>query len=161
MKSLLKTALIFLFVVVGFTACETPQGRSGIPGPPGPPGPPGENGFAYFNVEYYDIGQWALAANGRYFFAEVNAPAITMNVFYDGVVVGYIVYEYDTHREYHVPLPFDIYKSEYDQYGQYVTWTETVSFDVMPGKITFYYEPSDFYTGKIPPPCMFKTVAMW
>jgi len=144
MKSLLKTALIFLFVIFGFTACEGPQG------------PPGRDGFAYFDVQYYNIKQWALAANGRYFFAEVNAPAITTNVFYNGVVVGYIVYEYGTHREYHIPLPFDIYYNTADD-----SWTETVSFEVMPGKVTFYYEPSDFYTLDSPPPCMFKVVAMW
>ena len=155
MKSLLKTALIFLFVIFGFTACEGPQGL------PGPPGPQGADGFAYIDVQYYDIRQWALSANGKYFFSEVNAPAITSNVLYNGAIVGYIVYDYDTHREYHIPLPYDIYYNTVDNYGNTISWTETVSFDVMQGKITFYYEPSDFYTLDSPPPCMFKVVAMW
>ena len=149
MKSLLKPALILLFIVLGVTACEGPQG------------PPGRDGFANFDVQYYNIKQWALAANGKYFFAEVNDPAITTNVLYNGVVVGYIVYDYDTHREYHVPLPFDIYYNSVNEFGNPISWTETVSFDVMPGKVTFYYEPSDFFTGDAPPPCMFKIVAMW
>jgi hypothetical protein len=140
-----------LFIVIGFTACEGPQGR---------PGPPGKDGFAYFDVQYYNIRQWALAANGSHFFAEVDAPAITMNVFYDGAIVGYIVYDYDKPSEMHVPLPYDIYYNEVMD-GQLVSWTETVSFDIVPKKITFYYEPSDFFTGKIPPPCMFKVVTMW
>ena len=150
MKSLLKPALILLFAILGFTACEGPQG------PPGVPGPPGQNGYAYMEAKYYDIRQWALAANGRYFFAEVDAPFITTDVFYNGAIVGYIVYNYDTHREVHVPLPYDIY---YNEPG--LQWTETVSYDLVPGKITFYYEPDDFYTGDTPPACMFKVVAMW
>jgi len=155
MKSLLKPVLIFLFVIFGLTACEGPQG------PQGPPGKPGADGWAYFDVKYYDIVNWALAANGKYFFAEVNAPAITKDVFYNGAIVGYIVYNYDTHREIHVPLPYDIYYNDIDIYGNLIQWTETISFDVMPGKITFYYEPDDFFTDDAPPPCMFKIVAMW
>jgi hypothetical protein len=141
-------------MIFGFTACI-------VDGPQGPPGPPGANGFAYFYVKYYNISQWALAANGKYFFSEVSEPAITTDIFYNGAIVGYIVYDYDTHREVHVPLPYDIYYNTTDQYGNIISWTETVSFDVMPGKITFYYEPSDFFTGDIPPSCMFKIVAMW
>ena len=158
MKSLLKTALICLFIVFGFTACEGPQGPQG---PPGVPGPSGSDGWAYFDVKYYTITRWALAANGTYFFSEVSAPAITTNVFYNGVVVGYIVYGYDTPKEVHIPLPYDIYYNETDNYGNLFQWTETVSFDVMPGKVTFYYEPDDFYTDDTPPACMFKIVSLW
>ena len=151
MKSLLKPALILLFAILGFTACEGPQG------------PPGMDGYAYLDARYYNVTQWALAANGRYFFAEVNAPAITASVFDYGAIVGYLVYNYNTHREVHIPLPYDIYYNEFDQYGNIIfQWTETVSFDVMPGRITFYYEPNDFDTNAtIPPACMFKVVAMW
>jgi len=143
MKSLLKTALIFLFIACNFTACITRQ-----------------EGWAYFDTRYYDIRQWALAANGRYFFAEVDAPAITSNVFSNGVVVGYLV-ENLAHREVHIPLPYEMFHNETDNYGNTTSWTETVSFDIVPGRITFYYEPSDFFTGDIPPACMFKIVAMW
>jgi hypothetical protein len=157
MKSLLKTALILLFAIFCFTACEGPQGPPGVPGHPGQNGQDGLDGWgAYFDVQYYDIRQWTLAANGRYFYAEVSAPAITTDVFYNGAIVGYIVYNYNTSREVHIPLPYDIY---YNEPG--LQWTETVSFDLVPGKITFYYEPDDFYTGDIPPACMFKVVAMW
>jgi len=148
MKSLLKPVLIFLFVVLGFTACRGPQG---------PQGPPGANGWAYFDVKYYSITRWALASNGTYFFSEVDNPAITFNVLDKGVVVGYIVYDYNTPNEVHVPLPFDIY---FNDNG--VQWTETVSFEVTKGRITFYYEPDDFNTvATKPPACMFKIVAMW
>jgi hypothetical protein len=161
MKSLLKLALIFSVIIFGFTACIETPGRQGAQGPPGPPGPPGEDGWAYYDVKYYEIKQWALAANGRYFFSEVNAPAITTNVLYNGVIFGYLVYNYDTNKERHIPLPYDIYYNTTDQYGNITSWTETVSFEITPGKITFYYEPSDFYTGDIPQACMFKIVAMW
>ena len=160
MKSLLKTLPIFLFVIFGLTACIGPQGPQGIPGPSGPQGPPGSGDWAYIDVKYYNIRQWTLASNGKYFFSVVNNDAITNNVFYNGVIVGYLVQNYETSREVHIPLPYDIYYNQVDN-GNTTSWTETVSFDVVPGRITFYYEPSDFFTGDIPPACMFKIVAMW
>ena len=155
MKSLLKPALILLFAIFCFTACEGPQG------PPGVPGPPGQNGYAYSDVRYYEINsrQWFLA-NG-YYFAEVAAPAITMNVLDKGAIVGYLVYNYNTGNEVQIPLPYDIYFYESNQ-GGILQWTETVSFEISLGKITFYYEPDDFNTtATTPPSCMFKVVAMW
>jgi len=149
MKSLLKSTLVFLFIVLGFTACEGPQG------------PPGEDGWAYIDVKYYTISRWALAAEGTYFFAEVSSPAITNNVFLNGVVMGYLVQNYDEPSEVHIPLPYEMFYNEYNENGYLEQWTETVSFDIMPGSIAFYYEPSDFFTGITPPSLMFKIVAMW
>jgi len=153
MKLLLKCTLIFLFVAIGFTSCV-------VDGPQGPQGPPGKDGWSYIDVKYYTVSRWALAANGRYFFHEMANPAITNYVFDKGVVTGYLVYNFNQNNEYHVPLPFDIYYNEY-QNGILTQWTETVSFDIMPGLITFYYEPSDFFTGVTPPSCTFKVVATW
>ena len=149
MKSLLKSTLVFLFIVLGFTACEGPQG------------PPGEDGWSYIDVKYYTISRWALAADGTYFFAEVSNSAITDYVFDKGVVVGYLVQDYNKANELHIPLPYEMFYNEYDVYGNLVQWSETVSFDIMPGSIGFYYKPSDFYTGLTPPSLTFKIVAMW
>jgi hypothetical protein len=160
MKFLLKPALIFLFAILGFTGCVM-EGPRGPQGPSGPAGPPGADGWAYYDVQYYNISRWSLAANGKYFYSEVSAPAITTNVFDKGVIVGYLVYDWNKPTEVHIPLPFDIYHNEYNDFGILESWTETVSFDVMPGRVTFYFEPSDFYTGDIPPTYMFKVVSMW
>jgi len=154
MKSLLKCALIFLFVAIGFTSCVV-EGRQG------PQGPPGKDGWSYIDVKYYTVSRWALAANGRYFFHEMNNPAITNYVFDKGVVTAYLVRNFNQNNEYHIPLPYEMFCDGYDNSGIYMQWTETVSFDIMPGLITFYYEPSDFYTGVAPPSCTFKVVATW
>jgi hypothetical protein len=156
MKSLFKLTLAFLVIAFSFTGCII-DGATGPQGPPGPPGPPGESGWAYIDVKYFNITRWTLAGNGRYFYAEVNNPAITNNVLYNGVVYGSLVMNYELSNEIHIPLPYDKYCSDND--GN--QWTETVSFDIMTGRITFYYEISDFYTGNNPPACMFKIVAMW
>jgi hypothetical protein len=148
MKYLLKPALIFLFAVLGFTGCIIES-------------TPTSDGWAHYDVKYYTITQWMLHPSNRLFVADVSAPAITTDVLYNGVIVGYIIYGYNTRDEVHIPLPYDIYHNEIDKYGVLASWTETVSFDVMPGRITFYYEPSDFITSKPPPPCTFKVVAMW
>ena len=156
MKSLLKLGLIFLFVVCGFTACIAPQG------PQGPPGPPGADGYVNRYTHYYNITRWNLAANGQYFFAEVSEPAITYEVFIHGVIVGYLVQNYDYSNETHIPLPYEMFYNNYDNYGNIIQqWTETVSYEVVPGRITFYFEPSDFYTGYTPPAMWFKIAAMW
>ena len=149
MKSLLKPLLILLFAVCSVTACIAPQGPQG---PAGPPGTPGADGYVYFDVQYYNITRWNLAANGEYFFAEVSNAAITNKVFLYGAVVGYLVIDYDKSSELHIPLPHEMFFNGY---------SETVSFDIMPGSIAFYYKPSNFDTNYTPPPLCFKIVAMW
>jgi hypothetical protein len=144
MKKNLKAAVFVLFLSMSLMSCV------------GPEGPAGPEGWANIRIYYYTVSRWSLSANRTYFFAEMNCPDLTANVLYNGTVSAYLVIDYGAVNETHVPLPYDIYYNDSD-----AQWTETVSFDMRQNEITFYYEPSDFYTQYAPPSCMFKVVVMW
>lgn len=119
-------------------------------------GPPGNDGSANFSIAYFTISNWNLSSDNSYFYADVNYPDLTDFVYNEGVIVGYLMQNFDTEYEYQVPLPFDIYYNTEEG-----SWTETVSMDFVPGSIRFYYEPSDFFTGFVPPVCTFKIALVW
>ncbi len=125
-------------------------------GPEGPMGPPGENGSANFSIAYFTVDQWILSDDQAYFYADVSYSDLTTFVYNEGVIVGYLMQNFNTDMEYQVPLPFDIYYN-----NEEASWTETISFDFVPGSIRFYYEPSDFFTGFTPPACTFKIALVW
>jgi hypothetical protein len=138
---------VLLSLLLGFVACE---------GPTGPPGRDGADGWANIAVAYYTITSWQISAGENYFYADVDFPELTEFVYNEGVVNGYYMQNFNASDEVQIPLPFDIYFNE-----DGVSWTETISFDIVPGNIRFYYEPSDFFIGFNPPVCTFKIALTW
>lgn len=141
MKNILILILIF---TISISSCT------------GPEGPPGQDGSANFSIAYFTISNWILSDDNTYFYADVDYPELTPFVYNEGLTVGYLMQNFDSELEYQVPLPFDIYNNTEE-----ASWTETISFDFIPGSIRFYYEPSDFFTGFTPPVSTFKIALVW
>ena len=148
-KSLTYILLLFL----AFMSCEGPTGPAG---PPGRDGQDGLDGYVNFSIAYYTISTWTVSEDETYFYADVDYPELTEFVYNEGAVVGYYMLDYNLSSEVQIPLPYDIYNNT-----QTDSWTETISYDFVPGNIRFYYEPSDFFVGFNPPVCTFKIALLW
>ncbi|MFT3994063.1 MAG: hypothetical protein QM660_07135 [Dysgonomonas sp.] len=76
----------------------------------------------------------------EYYFDE---PKITKKIYDDAVIVGSYFADLETQDEKQRMLP-DVYTySEKLDNGSVVIYTETISFDVAPGKVGFYIQASD------------------
>jgi len=60
--------------------------------------------------------------------------------------------------EVQTPLPFTVPLGEEGNGGKDILWTETVSFDFSPGRVTFYVNYSDFVTRVRPGTITFRVV---
>lgn len=148
---MIKKVLFLIAAAFAFAACE------------GPMGPPGQDGFganrAVFTVTVEEQ-SWQLEnANGLnpYFWASVDAPEITNEVYKTGDVQVYlIVNPGDTQNEFQCPLNYS-YPNR-NQEGQ--LWTDYYSFVFMPGAIELYVDYSDFAEEQ-PPYQEFRVVVTW
>lgn len=152
----MKKLFLFLIVSLLFCACEGPQG---IPGEPGT----GTNWrVVNFTVKSTD---WVLVGSAddydSYYMAEFDLPSLSTFIYEEGNVQGYMFINLDDKTEVQTTLPYIAY------YGQPVTtttenlWTESYSFDFMPGSVAFYVRYSDFYTSNRPGTCSFRVVMTW
>lgn len=102
----------------------------------------------YYNVvnvqKRYKVNrnQWVQASDedfGTYFYCQIREPALTNDIFNNGVMMGYL---YVVHSGSNVPglylLPFDDFfkKNEFQ-------WTEQVSCAFSPGYVTFMLKYDD------------------
>lgn len=145
----MKKVLYALMIATAcaFTACVGPQG------PKGEPGRDGHDGIDGL-VRYYNIpvqvnqNEWAYSNfdNNNYFFATINMPEITWDIYEHGNVMVYREYEPGTNSATQTPLPYVRHKEYlYDQSTS--TWgfyTETVDYEFTQGKLTIFYTASDF-----------------
>ena len=109
----------FLFLVIlslTLFSCEGPMG------PQGPQGVPGEGMFWKYYTYTVKSQDWQL----------VTSP--------DGLNTYYM---YEFQNKDITPLPYTIHKGEADG-DNALLWTETYTYDYMPGSVAFYVQYSDF-----------------
>ena len=151
----MKRLTFLLFAILVFASCEGPMGPMGPPGPSGDQGEPD----AYWHSVNITINKWDLATTNDHFYANFSVPALTDYIYNNGVVVAYI----ETSGSYKTPLPYTRYNREpsvipgEDDY----LWSELIDFTYAPGVMTFYSNPSDFFTGIDPEPLKIKVVFVW
>ena len=117
----------FLFLVIlslTLFSCEGPMG------PQGPQGVPGEGMFWKYYTYTVKSQDWQL----------VTSPD---DLYIDGYVLGYLVQTPGADNEVITPLPYTIHKGEADG-DNAMLWTETYTYDYMPGSVAFYVQYSDF-----------------
>lgn len=132
---------LMLFIAGMFTACVGPQGEPGMPGRDGKDGPTIKNIVVNVNKEHW---QYTNNNNNNCFFATVDMPEITENVFDYGIVKVYRLYDFDSSNATQIELPYVRHKEEQNTAGDWIFYTETVDYDYGIGKMTIYYTESDF-----------------
>ncbi|MDR2388755.1 MAG: hypothetical protein LBD89_03080 [Tannerellaceae bacterium] len=83
-------------------------------------------------------------------------PTLTEFIYREGVVLGYQVVNYGTSDELLRPLPDTWAIAENNKY-----WSESITFDYMPGSVAFYVGYSDFATFIRPGTMTFKLTMIW
>ena len=89
---------------------------------------------------------WQYSNQGinNYFYAGVDVPEITENVFNKGEVKAYLVKDrYDSYYARKHALPYVMHKEEYIN-DNWIFWTETVDFTYGKGWAEFNFRASDF-----------------
>ena len=119
----------FLFLVIlslTLFSCEGPMG------PQGPQGVPGEGMFWKCYTYTVKSQDWQLVTSpdglNTYYMYEFQNKDITDDLYIDEVIT---------------PLPYTIHKGEADE-DNALLWTETYTYDYMPGSVAFYVQYSDF-----------------
>ncbi len=138
----MRKILLFIFVVVTFTACK------GDEGPMGPQGEPGYGTDWYTKTITIRKSQWKLSGEenslNSYYYAEVSIPELTSLVYKDGAVIAYIESDYGIKNN----LPYILHRGSVNsETGKEYLWTQTYDFDFEVGYMTFYLTYSDFMTG--------------
>ena len=129
---------LFVVLAVVLTSCE------------GKPGRDGRDGL----VNYYKIpvqinqNEWSYTNfdNNNYFYATINMPEITNDIYQHGNMMVYREYDTGTSSATQTPLPYVRHK-EYLADEATNTWgfyTETVDYEFTVGKLTIFYTASDF-----------------
>ena len=143
----MRKILYFLFALLIITSCE---------GPMGPPGPQGDDAIANWKIIDIDIPKWELDETGTFFYAHISVPELTDFIYTDGVVMAYHE-TVSNNGNYKTPLPYTRYNQETDGY----LWSELLDFTFNPGWVTFYSNPSDFFTGIKPDPVYLTLALIW
>ena len=136
MKRLIYGLLVVVAVVL--TSCQ------------GKPGKDGRDGlFNYYNIPIQiNQNEWSYsnAENNNYFFASIDMPEITWDIYQHGNVMVYREYDQGTSKAVQTPLPYTRH-NEYLANDSTQTWgffTETVDYEFTAGKMTIFYTASDF-----------------
>ncbi|MDR2118032.1 MAG: hypothetical protein LBP25_00645 [Tannerellaceae bacterium] len=150
----MKKMLFALPALIALLSCE---------GPMGPMGPPGETGVeTQWKSIYYTVKEndWRLkggqGAPNSYYQFEFEEPELSEFIYKEGVVMGYTVENSGTLEEVLRPLPDTWPIAD----GPDV-WSESVTFDYMPGSVAFYVGYSDFATNILPRTMKFKLMMIW
>lgn len=135
MKKLLLLAIISLTLF----SCE---------GPMGPQGVPGEGMYWKYYTYTVKSQDWELVntadgLNTYYMFVFKNDD-ITDDLYLNGYALGYLVLSPGTNDEVITPLPYTIHRGSTDSQEEKKLWTETFTYDYMPGSVAFYVQYSDF-----------------
>lgn len=145
----MKKNLLALFVLAFvFLSCE------------GPEGPPGESmNWHVADITVYSH-EWEEEWDGDtpYYVCIKDYPID--NYIYDfGHVFAYYYIRYGEANEAQTLLPRYLEFLKFEP-GQNVAWTESITYDYMPGSIAFYYQYSDFAEVQ-PPTEHFRIVMNW
>jgi hypothetical protein len=144
----MKKLLFALLPAVCFLSCdgtaEPPEGQT-------------QWKYIYYTVERQD---WELVgvsgAPNSFYEYSFRAPEITDFIYKEGVVMGYVVDNPGAANEVLRPLP-DTWPVGDGPHA----WTESVTFNYMPGHVTFYVAYSDFATNVRPAGMTFKLMMIW
>lgn len=96
--------------------------------------------------------QWAYSEidNNNYFYATVDMPEITQDVFKTGFVKMYRVWDWGSSNAVQMEMPYSRHIEEYwedpdlDEDGWYF-YTESLDYEFAVGKMTICYTLSDFF----------------
>ena len=158
MKNLFRCLLI---AIVGFTACQGPAGRDGLPGKDAEP--------TKWWIKDFTIAEktWELVGVpndiGSYFRCVFNVPEITRAIYDDGAIICYYRYKDEFGDDVQTVLPYTYYDINVNNYGEEFPYSVQFSYDTMPGSIAFKLVFSDFYTKDFgpPPTCKFRLVLVY
>ena len=134
-----------------FASCEGPAGRDGLDG-----------AETYWFVKDYTIreGDWNLVGKvdelNSYYQARVDIRELDRDIYEKGHVFCYMYQRVDN-RDVQTILPFTIPVGKVTN-GKEELWTETYSYDFSVGRVTFYFNCSDFYTNNRPGAQTFRVV---
>lgn len=144
MRKFFNFILLFACQAVLFSSC--------VPGRDGIDGRDGRDGLGQLKTVVINVAanQWQYSDmdNNNYFFATVDMPEITKDVFKNGVVKMYRSYNIDAPGATQIELPY-VRHNEYpytDTYGQqqWGFYTETIDYQFGVGNLTIFYTASDF-----------------
>ena len=139
----MKKLLLLVIISLALFSCEGPMG------PQGPQGVPGEGMYWKYYTYTVKSQDWELVTtedglNTYYMYVFQNTD-ITDDLYLNGYVLGYLVQSPGTNDEVITPLPYIVHRGSTDaQSGQEMLWTETYTYDYMPGSVAFYVQYSDF-----------------
>lgn len=141
----MKKILLALIVVLAFSACK---------GDDGPMGPPGADGVGSYWIPTEFIikpNEWKLEGDpdspGSYFYVDADLKALNDDIFYDGIVVGYMAVNLDNENYPNIKqiLPFTTPLVEGSR-----NYTRTYDFEYWTGGVRFFLNYSDFKTSVRP-----------
>ena len=158
-----------LVAFLGVSACKGPMG------PEGPPGKNGQDGLeTLWSVEYYPVEDidWTrvdlMDGNvivASYYESLWEAPQITEDYYYDGLIICYLLYIDEYGNEVQTILPYTYYSVDSDG----VPYSVEFSFNVQPtvggtsGNIEFRLTPNDLRAWELllPELCLFKLALVY
>jgi len=142
-----KNLLGLLVMLFAFVSCEGDQG------PMGPPGP-----GTYWKIVWVTVeaNEWQLVddGDGPYFMCEKNVSELSNDIYEEGNTFCYLVIRPNQSNEVQTLLPYKIDLLEKPDYA----WTETISWDFMPGSVAFYVQYNDFAVDIRPARQVFRLV---
>lgn len=161
MKNVFKLISLAVSLVSILVSCE----KIGPMGPQGPKGDPGTGVIVSIVSINVFTDDWVKTndKDNNYYYATVDMPEITKDIFEGGVIKMYRVFDYDTSDPVQVEMPFTRHKEEYVGPGEYdyVNWTETLDYEFGVGRINIFFTVSDFFYGRKPEYMRFRCVVMY
>lgn len=147
---ILKIVFTICLMSIILMACEGPAG------PMGPAGRDGRNGIdGDIEKEIVTIrsSEWLYDRTNGWFYATFKKPDIDQFILERGVMMIYQTAGTNTSNASKWPLPYiKRIESGIQEFYQ---------FEYGLGWFTIYVEPSDFYTGYLPPTASFEIMLMW
>lgn len=167
MKKITRLILLAFSMLCLLTSCIEKIGPMGPMGPQGPQGQPGRDGAEVIDIVFINVDtkDWDCTSDkdNNYYFATVDMPEITKEVFEGGIIKMYRVFDYDTSYPVQVEMPFTRHREEKvgPKEDDYVSWTETLDYEFGVGGMTIFFTTSDFYYDKQPESMRFRCVVMY
>lgn len=110
-------------------------------------GEPGRDGFGVIKTIDLKVPQsswnYSNLTDNNYFYAVVDMPEITGDVFDNGLIKVYRTYNFDSQNASQVELPY-VRPIEYEYKGNRYSYEEHVDYELFIGKIMICYTTSDF-----------------
>lgn len=134
----MKRILLLAILSLALFSCEGPMGPQGVPG----------EGMYWKYYNYTVRSQdWELVTSedglNTYYMYVFDNKDITDDLYLNGYALGYLVQSPGTDDEVITPLPYTVHRGSNDPEGT-LLWTETYTYDYMPGSVAFYVQYSDF-----------------